>query len=65
MNHSYTLAANPSADNLTSDHTVTTLDASEIKSLLKTSWEKEKMLVPAFSPFPRMFSTPWNANSKF
>ena len=28
----------------------------EVKSLLKTWWEREKMLVTAFSPFPTMFS---------
>ena len=26
-------------------------------SVLKTSWEKEKMLLTAFSPFPKLFST--------
>ena len=34
--------------------------------LLKTSWEKEKMLVkPAFSAFPTMFSTHPKGNCNF
>ena len=33
--------------------------------LLKTLWEKEQMLVSAFSPFPTMFSTLPKANSSF
>ena len=35
-------------------HTIPTFNDPEEKSLLKTLWEKKKMLVSAFSPFPRM-----------
>ena len=32
-------------------------NTSEERSLLKTLWEKEKLLVQAISPFPTIFST--------
>ena len=42
--------------NLTHSHNDTLRQVWE-RSLLKTLWEKEKLLVQAISPFPTMFST--------
>ena len=36
---------------------MTPFDTSRKRSLLKTLWEKEKLLVQAISPFPTVFST--------
>ena len=37
-------------------HAISTSNDSKKESLLKTLWEKEEMLEPAFSPFPTTFS---------
>ena len=36
---------------------MTPFDASGKEALLKTQWEKEKLLVQAISPFPTLFSS--------
>ena len=38
-------------------HTMTPFDAPGKQAFLKTLWKKEKLLVQAISPFPKMFST--------
>ena len=45
---------------LTLYHTMTTSDAPEEKSLLKTLWKKEKMLVTSIFSFPHNVFYPIN-----
>ena len=42
---------------LTHSHTMAPFDRVWERSLLKTLWEKEKLLIQAISPFPKMFSS--------